>query len=133
MVYLDGDIQVYENIDELFELPEGKLYAVMDCFCEKTWKESVQYQIGYCQQRPDKVQWPAKMGSPPPLYFNAGMFVFEPSLHTSRHLLDTLHLTAPTSFAEQVFNFTLNSYLGMESSNIFHLFKLERHLEIGSA
>ncbi|MBA0617512.1 hypothetical protein Godav_026951, partial [Gossypium davidsonii] len=32
MIYLDGDIQVYDNIDHLFDLPDGHFYAVMDCF-----------------------------------------------------------------------------------------------------
>ncbi|GKV06816.1 hypothetical protein SLEP1_g18652 [Rubroshorea leprosula] len=103
MVYLDGDIQVFDNIDHLFDLPTGYFYAVMDCFCEKTWSQSPQYKIGYCQQCPDKVQWPIEMGSPPPLYFNAGMFVFEPDLLTYSSLLETLKVTPPTSFAEQDF------------------------------
>ncbi|CAN6550723.1 unnamed protein product [Malus baccata var. baccata] len=90
MIYLDADIQVYENIDHLFDTPNGYFYAVMDCFCEKTWSHSPQYKIGYCQQCPDKVSWPADMGSPPPLYFNAGMFVFEPSRLTYNSLLQTL-------------------------------------------
>ncbi|KAF5464820.1 hypothetical protein F2P56_014870 [Juglans regia] len=107
MIYLDGDIQVFDNIDHLFELPDGQFYAVMDCFCEKTWSSSPQYQIGYCQQCPEKVQWPAELGSPPPTYFNAGMFVYEPNLSTYRDLLDTLKITPPTSFAEQDF---LNMY-----------------------
>ncbi|XP_022935677.1 galactinol synthase 1-like [Cucurbita moschata] len=108
MVYLDGDIQVYENIDELFELPDGHLYAVMDCFCEKTWSHTPQYRIGYCQQCPNKVQWPHDLGyPPPPLYFNAGMFVFEPDLATYHDLLNTLKSTPPTPFAEQDF---LNMY-----------------------
>jgi inositol 3-alpha-galactosyltransferase len=34
MVYLDADVQVYENIDHLFDLEMGHLYAVKDCFCE---------------------------------------------------------------------------------------------------
>ncbi|KAK1318277.1 Galactinol synthase 1 [Acorus calamus] len=42
MVYLDADIQVYENVDELFDLPDGGFYAVMDCFCEKTWSHTPQ-------------------------------------------------------------------------------------------
>ncbi|CAI8615228.1 unnamed protein product [Vicia faba] len=71
MIYLDGDIQVYENIDHLFDLPDGYFYAVMDCFCEKTWSHTPQYKIGYCQQCPEKVQWPKEMGQPPSLYFNA--------------------------------------------------------------
>ncbi|KAB2611713.1 galactinol synthase 1-like [Pyrus ussuriensis x Pyrus communis] len=54
MIYLDGDIEVYDNIDHLFDLPDGHFYAVMDCFCEKTWSHTPQYQIGYCQQCPEK-------------------------------------------------------------------------------
>ncbi|MCD9640231.1 glycogenin [Datura stramonium] len=102
MIYLDGDIQVFENIDHLFDMPDGYLYAVMDCFCEKTWSHSPQYNIGYCQQCPDKVQWTEEvLGPKPSLYFNAGMFVFEPSLLTYYDLLKTLEVTPPTSFAEQ--------------------------------
>ncbi|CAE6055060.1 unnamed protein product [Arabidopsis arenosa] len=108
MIYLDGDIQVYENIDHLFDLPDGYFYAVMDCFCEKTWSHTPQYKIGYCQQCPDKVQWPkAELGEPPALYFNAGMFLFEPNLETYEDLLRTLKITPPTPFAEQDF---LNMY-----------------------
>uniref|UniRef100_A0A1D1YRC8 Hexosyltransferase n=1 Tax=Anthurium amnicola TaxID=1678845 RepID=A0A1D1YRC8_9ARAE len=107
MVYLDADIQVYANIDHLFDLPDGHLYAVMDCFCEKTWSHTKQYHIGYCQQCPDRVAWPADDGPPPPRYFNAGMFVHEPSLDTCRRLLDTVQTTPPTPFAEQDF---LNSF-----------------------
>ncbi|GMP39898.1 hypothetical protein CsSME_00010561 [Camellia sinensis var. sinensis] len=102
MIYLDGDIQVFENIDHLFDNPNGYFYAVKDCFCEKTWSHTPQYQIGYCQQCPDKVQWPAELGPQPPLYFNAGMFVFEPSLSIYDDLLETLKITPPTPFAEQV-------------------------------
>lgn len=101
MIYLDGDIQVFENIDELFDLEDGKLHAVMDCFCEKTWSHTRQYSIGFCQQCPDKVTWPPEMGQPPSLYFNAGMFVFEPSLSTYDSLLNALKIVPPTPFAEQ--------------------------------
>ncbi|CAM8942612.1 unnamed protein product [Rhodiola kirilowii] len=107
MVYLDGDIQVYDNIDHLLDMPSGYFYAVMDCFCEKTWSHTCQYKIGYCQQCPDKVTWPSEMGPKPPLYFNAGMFVYEPSLSTYSDLLTKLQLTPPTPFAEQDF---LNMY-----------------------
>ncbi|KAL9248223.1 hypothetical protein vseg_021569 [Gypsophila vaccaria] len=108
MIYLDGDIQVYDNIDHLFDLPNGYFYAVMDCFCEKTWSHTPQYKIGYCQQCPDKVRWPEhELGPKPSLYFNAGMFVFEPNLNIYSDLLSTLQITPPTPFAEQDF---LNMY-----------------------
>ncbi|KAL2468694.1 Galactinol synthase 2 [Forsythia ovata] len=103
MIYLDGDIQVYDNIDHLFDLPDGQFYAVMDCFCEKTWSHTPQYKIGYCQQCPDRVKWDEGLGPKPPLYFNAGMFVFEPCLTTYYDLLQTLKITPPTPFAEQDF------------------------------
>ena len=32
MIYLDEDIQVYENIDHLFNWHDGHFYAIMDCF-----------------------------------------------------------------------------------------------------
>lgn len=108
MIYLDGDIQVFGNIDHLFDSPDGYFYAVMDCFCENTWSKTPQFKIGYCQQCPEKVQWPtAELGPPPPLYFNAGMCLFEPKLSTYNDLLETLKLSVPTSFAEQDF---LNNY-----------------------
>ncbi|KAK7259013.1 hypothetical protein RIF29_24607 [Crotalaria pallida] len=103
MIYLDGDIQVFENIDHLFDLPNNYFYAVMDCFCEKSWTHTPQYQIGYCQQCPDKVEWPSNFAPKPPLYFNAGMFVFEPNMTIYHELLETLQVTKPTSFAEQDF------------------------------
>ncbi|KAG6660377.1 hypothetical protein CIPAW_03G101800 [Carya illinoinensis] len=40
MIYLDGDIQVFENIDHLSDLPDNYCYAMMDHFCEKTWRHS---------------------------------------------------------------------------------------------
>ncbi|CAI0459566.1 unnamed protein product [Linum tenue] len=104
MIYLDGDIQVFENIDHLFDLPDGHFYAVMDCFCEKTWSHTPQHKIGYCQQRPDEVDWPVeKLGPKPALYFNAGMFVYEPSLTIYDQLMKKLKVTPPTPFAEQDF------------------------------
>lgn len=114
MIYLDGDIQVFENIDHLFDMPDNQFYAVKDCFCEPSWRHTKQYQIGYCQQCPDKVQWPKNFGPKPPLYFNAGMFVYEPNLTTYRDLLQTVQVTKPTSFAEQVafdFNMSLHIYI----------------------
>ncbi|KAL2533418.1 Galactinol synthase 4 [Abeliophyllum distichum] len=103
MIYLDADIQVYDNIDHLFNTPNGSIYAAMDCFCDKTWSHTPQYNVGYCQQCPEKAMWPTEMGSPPPLHFNAGMFVFEPCHTTYTSLLETLRVTPPTSFAEQDF------------------------------
>lgn len=47
------------------------------------------------------------MGEPPALYFNAGMFVFEPSISTYHDLLETVKVTPPSTFAEQDF---LNMY-----------------------
>ncbi|KAL3538311.1 hypothetical protein ACH5RR_001677 [Cinchona calisaya] len=90
MVYLDADVQVFENIDNLFDLPNGYFYAEMDCFCE-VWPE----------QCPDKVKWPQELGSEPQYYFNAGVFVFEPSFSTYADLLKTLEVTPPTAYAEQ--------------------------------
>ncbi|KAL3636348.1 Galactinol synthase 1 [Castilleja foliolosa] len=121
MVYLDADIQVYENIDHLLDMPDGYFYAVMDCFCEKTWSHSPQFSVGYCQQCPDKVKWPAHMGSPPPLYFNAGMFVYEPNKTTYENLLQTLRITPPTPFAEQ-------DFLNMFFNNVYKPIPLDYNL-----
>ncbi|XVE82324.1 hypothetical protein DITRI_Ditri15bG0139200 [Diplodiscus trichospermus] len=132
MVYLDGDIQVFDNIDHLFDSPNGYFYAVMDCFCEKTWSNSPQYKIGYCQQCPEKVTWPVEtLGPPPPLYFNAGMFVFEPNIFTYNDLLRTLKITTPTLFAEQDFlnSFFRNVYKPISSVYNLVLAMLWRHPE----
>ncbi|CAH2044767.1 unnamed protein product [Thlaspi arvense] len=108
MIYLDGDVQVFSNIDHLFDTPCGYLYAVKDCFCEVSWSKTPQYKLGYCQQSPEKVTWPVQShGSPPPIYFNAGMLVFEPNLITYEDLLRVVQITTPTYFAEQDF---LNMY-----------------------
>lgn len=80
----------------------GYLRGVLSCFCEKIWSYLPLYSIGWCQYRPE-VTWPAEMESlPPPPYFNAGMFVFEPNPLTYESLLHTLQITPPTPFAEQV-------------------------------
>ncbi|XP_058215981.1 galactinol synthase 2-like [Rhododendron vialii] len=92
MIYLDGDIQVYDNIDHLFDLPDGSFYGVGDCLC-----------MGWDEQCPDKVPWSSELGPEPALYFNAGMLVFEPSLSTYDDLLNTLKVTPHTPFAEQDF------------------------------
>ncbi|XP_074310158.1 galactinol synthase 2-like [Silene latifolia] len=108
MIYLDGDIQVFDNIDHLFDLPNGNFYAVMDCFCEKTWAHTTQHKIGYCQQSPNKVHWDEhELGPKPDLYFNAGMFVYEPKMSTYHDLLESVRVAPTTPFAEQDF---LNMY-----------------------
>ncbi|CAL9003204.1 unnamed protein product [Prunus brigantina] len=131
MIYLDGDIQVFQNIDHLFDYPDGYFYAVMDCFCEKTWSSSPQYKIGYCQQCPDKVQWVPELGPRPPLYFNAGMFVYEPSLPVYHDLLRTLQVSPTTSFAEQDFLnvFFRDKYKPIPSNYNLVLAMLWRHPE----
>lgn len=106
MVYLDADMLVARNIDELFFQPVGSFRAVLDCFCESTWSHSPQYKIGYCQQVPHKVKWTLNEPQPAP-YFNAGMFVFEPSKATFAKMMQMLKSTLPTPFAEQDF---LNKY-----------------------
>ncbi|XP_047306733.1 galactinol synthase 2-like [Impatiens glandulifera] len=90
MIYLDGDIQVYQNIDNLFDLQDGYFYAVIDCLCQETGN--------LC---PGKLQWEAEFGTRATLYFNAGMFVFEPNLSTYADLLKTLKTKPTTAFAEQ--------------------------------
>ncbi|CDP15229.1 unnamed protein product [Coffea canephora] len=60
-------------------------YAVMDCFCEMCLEPCA-----------DKVKWPKRLGPEPKYYFNAGVFVFEPSFPTY-----ALEVTPPTAFAEQ--------------------------------
>ncbi|KAI6684540.1 hypothetical protein NL676_030453 [Syzygium grande] len=121
MIYLDGDIQVFDNIDHLFDLPNGSFYAVMDCFCEKSWSHTPEYDIGYCQQCPYNVHWPDHIIPRPPLYFNAGMFVYEPNLETYRKLLKTLKITPPTPFAEQDFLNKYFRYVYEPISNVYNL------------
>ncbi|KAK9945644.1 hypothetical protein M0R45_011148 [Rubus argutus] len=106
MIYLDGDIQVFDNIDHLFHLPDGYFYAVLDCF------------------------WPAELGSPPPPYFNAGMFVYEPKLSTYNNLLTSSKYSS-TPFAEQdLLNlFFRDVYKPIPSEYNFVLAMLWRHPE----
>lgn len=102
MIFLDGNVQVFENIDHMFDYPDSYFYAALDCFCENSWSHSPQHKIGHCQQWPNKVQWDPTLGPKPPLYFNASVFVFEPSLVTYRDLVKTLQTSRTTAFAEQV-------------------------------
>uniref|UniRef100_A0A803MI08 Hexosyltransferase n=2 Tax=Chenopodium quinoa TaxID=63459 RepID=A0A803MI08_CHEQI len=109
MIFIDADMQVNENIDHLFDLPNGYFYSVLDCFCDPSWGMTPQFKIGYCQHSPEKVEWPTSdLGPPPPLYFNSGFFVFEPNVLTYLDMLNTFQETPPTCFAEQDF---LNKYL----------------------
>lgn len=106
MVYLDADMLVLKNVDELFGEPRGAFCAVMDCFCEPSWAGSVQHNLGYCQQCPERVPWTQPTPSPQK-YFNAGMFVFEPSRAVFLDMMNQLVSNPPTPFAEQDF---LNTY-----------------------
>lgn len=108
MIFIDADIQVYDNLDHLFDLPNGYIYGVISCFCSPWWKGTPQYKVGYCQQLADKVHWPTELYGPAPSsYFNSGFFIFEPSLSTYQHLIDTLKITPPSYFSEQDF---MNTY-----------------------
>ncbi|TXG73072.1 hypothetical protein EZV62_001651 [Acer yangbiense] len=81
MIYLDGDIQVLAAL-----ITFSKIQMLLLCchglFCEKNWSNSPQFKIGYCQQCLERVHWPAEMGSPPLLYFNAGLFVYQSNILT---------------------------------------------------
>ncbi|XP_042010220.1 galactinol synthase 1-like isoform X2 [Salvia splendens] len=110
MIYLDADIQVLGNMDNLFSMPSGIFYAVMDCLCEM---DGV-----LC---PHVVQWPQELGERPLAYLNCGMFIFEPSRHTYVRLLRTLKVTPPTPFAEQDF---LNMFFKDISKPLHHIYNL---------
>lgn len=110
MIYMDADIHVLKNIDSLFELPSGRFYAVMDCLCEMG---------DVCCT--EMVQWPQVLGDKPPFYFNGGMFIFEPSLHTYASLLRSLRTTPPTPFAEQDF---LNAFFKSIAKPLHHVYNL---------
>ncbi|VFQ84896.1 unnamed protein product [Cuscuta campestris] len=93
MIYLDADMQVFQNIDHLFDLPNGYLYAVADCVCEE-----------HGPPCPETLPWPETLLGPrPSFYFNGGMFVFQPNLCTYKSLLKCFQVTPPTAFAEQDF------------------------------
>lgn len=98
MIYMDADIQVLGNIDNLFDLPSGCFYAVMDCLCEMDNQPCLEV-----------VPWPQELGERPPFYLNCGMFLLEPCLETYTSLLTTLDVTPPTPFAEQVKNVKYSS------------------------
>lgn len=132
MIYLDGDTQVFDNIDHLFDLPDGKFYAVMDCFCEKSWSQSPQHKIGYCQQSHKKVRWPEEdLGPKPPPYFNAGVCVFEPNLSIYNLLLEKVKVSPATRFAEQdlLNNFFQDVYKPISNVYNMTLLMLWRHPE----
>lgn len=91
MIYMDADVQVFGNIDDLFELASGYFYGVVDCVCEMSGETC-----------PQKLRWPKELGPTPPYYLNGGMFVFDPNLATYHRLIQTLSVTPATPFAEQV-------------------------------
>ncbi|RWR94374.1 galactinol synthase 1 isoform X1 [Cinnamomum micranthum f. kanehirae] len=91
---------------DLFDYPEeehgdcGVVYAVLDCFCEKMSADNPQYNIKLCQEK---------------LYFNDGLFVFEPSKKTFNYLVETLELIppTPTPFAVQVNSNATQQHFGL--------------------
>ncbi|KAL8545390.1 hypothetical protein ACS0TY_005524 [Phlomoides rotata] len=110
MIYMDADIQVFDNIDHLFDLPTGYLYGVVDCLCDMYGRPCAQ-----------KLPWPRELGPQPRFYLNAGMFVFEPNLTTYNHLITTLKVTPLTPFAEQDF---LNMFFRRNSKPIPPIYNL---------
>lgn len=108
MIYLDSDIQVFDNIDHLFEVADGYFYGVVDCLC-----------VLHGQPCKQSIQWPEKLGKKPSTYINGGMFVLEPSLSTYHNLLKTLEVTPPTPFAEQVRTFIIYVYTQFHSPFYF--------------
>ncbi|KAK4487566.1 hypothetical protein RD792_005780 [Penstemon davidsonii] len=91
MIYMDADVQVFDNVDHLFDLASGYFYGVVDCLCDMHGRPC-----------PQKLRWPKEqLGKEPKFYLNGGMFVFEPSLDTYTHLFNTFTITPPTPFAEQ--------------------------------
>ncbi|KAH7446029.1 hypothetical protein KP509_01G033600 [Ceratopteris richardii] len=79
----------------------SKLRIWLDCFCATTWSHTPQYKVKYCQQSPESKPWPRSLGPPPPAYFNAGMFVFEPGKFIFEQMMYMLLSTPLTPFAEQ--------------------------------
>ncbi|GKV01501.1 hypothetical protein SLEP1_g14051 [Rubroshorea leprosula] len=74
MIYLEGDVQVYSNIDDLFDFNDGYIYAP-----RQPW--------------PEFLMWPTEFGTPKPsYYFNASMFVFEPGAPIFNDLLVLLNI-----------------------------------------
>lgn len=101
LVYLDADMLVLKNIDELLEdgdqtEPESGVGAVLECFCPVLERKP---QCGY--HRPD---------APPPWpYFNAGLLALRPDSSVLAHMLVALEQCDLSTFpfAEQDF---LNQY-----------------------
>ncbi|RWR94373.1 galactinol synthase 1 [Cinnamomum micranthum f. kanehirae] len=118
MIYLNPDVQVYDNIDLLFDYPDGDLYAVLHCFCKE--------EMEMMQAKPKTA-----LRCQETLYFNAGMFVFEPSKKICKELLDTLKVTEPTPFAEQEYlnKFFEDKYKPLSLIYNLDLAMLWRHLE----
>jgi alpha-N-acetylglucosamine transferase len=70
LVYLDADMLVLRNIDDLFVLPEG-FWAAPDCAAGRP-----------TQQERDACALLAVSRGLPPTYFNAGMYVMSPCMDT---------------------------------------------------
>ncbi|GKV01479.1 hypothetical protein SLEP1_g14027 [Rubroshorea leprosula] len=67
MIYLEGDIQVFDNIDSPFDLPDCCIYVPLGCSC-----------TGAGSQCPESSKWPTELGPKPGYYNSASMFLFEP-------------------------------------------------------
>ncbi|EPS61420.1 galactinol synthase, partial [Genlisea aurea] len=123
MIYMDADIQVFDNIDHLFDSPASAapFAGVVDCLCEL-----------HGQSCSEKLQWPDQLGPKPRFYFNGGLFIFHPDLQTYDQLMNTLQITPLTPFAEQDF---LNMFFRDEAKPIpamynFLVAMLWRHPEL---
>ncbi|KAF6175475.1 hypothetical protein GIB67_021965 [Kingdonia uniflora] len=130
MIYIDGDIQVFDNIYSLFDLPDGHLYAVSDCFCKNPWSHTRHCNIGYCHRDSERETWPSRMGPPPSPYFNAGFLVFKPSRVVYDDILEKVKTTPPTSFAEQGH---LQAYPSSLQSNNAIIVALPEKIELDEA
>lgn len=99
VVYLDADMLVLKNIDELLETAPSdgmSIRAVQECFCPVVSRKPL-----CAYHRP--------LAPPPWPYFNAGLMVLTPSVETLRHMVSSLGECDLSGFpfAEQDF---LNGY-----------------------
>ena len=93
-VYLDADTCAFANLDDMFLAPSFS--AVLDNMSADDEFTLEKFQIPGLDQLPS-------FEEPQRSYFNAGVFVFSPSLETFRVLFKKLETWQPTRFAEQDF------------------------------